>query len=488
MQRSPGAEQTITESALIACESSVVYRRRNLGKVTVATVAELVLFDGENPRSLVYQLERIRLDLRAPPGATGSSRPQRLVDEVSARLRRLDPTDLETVDTDGFRTELASLLDGWNERCANCPKPSPTLSFRCLVNAAAGRAGIVTDTAFPDGPTPSPGSRCYRVTHRTEYRYSDIVTSSYGRGHLTPGTPCGRGVSDTNSVSNPIRPTGRPAETSTATSARISTCRTSSSVDGGEQLRCRGRSARPRRVRRGCRTGAVGGRAAGGPRGGVGNRIHAGPIASRDNRRGKGNTPLPALNATGRLSTSFATSTPGSFATSPTGPGRRRCRPRSTMCLGGEGVCQDFARLAIACLRVNGLAASYVSATSRPTRLPAKNICSAMTPLTPGRRCGRRKTSGWEWIRRTTSWWTNAMSSSVGDATTRTSHLRGIIFTDAEHSVIDVSVGCFAVLRWGCACVISYARIVVSIWRSRILCVWRVAVPSASRCGIPRCW
>ena len=30
---------------------------------------------------------------------------------------------------------------------------------------------------------------------------------------------------------------------------------------------------------------------------------------------------------------------------------------------GGEGVCQDFARLAIACLRANGLAASYVSAS-----------------------------------------------------------------------------------------------------------------------------
>lgn len=114
-QRSPAAEQTIAESALIACESSVIYRRRNLGKITVATVAELVLFDGENPRSLVYQLERIRLDLRALPGATGSSRPQRLVDEVSARLRRLDPTDLEAVDADGCRTELVGLLDGMDK-------------------------------------------------------------------------------------------------------------------------------------------------------------------------------------------------------------------------------------------------------------------------------------------------------------------------------------------------------------------------------------
>ena len=109
--RSPGAEQTITESTLVACESSVIYRRRNLGKVSVAAVAALVLFDAANPRSLVFQLERIRADLKTLPGASGSSRPERLVDEMSTRLRRLDPDDLEDVD-DGRRTELAGLLDG----------------------------------------------------------------------------------------------------------------------------------------------------------------------------------------------------------------------------------------------------------------------------------------------------------------------------------------------------------------------------------------
>ena len=41
-------------------------------------------------------------------------------------------------------------------------------------------------TAFPDGPTASGTSRCYEVSHRTVYRYSDVVTSSYGRGFLTP--------------------------------------------------------------------------------------------------------------------------------------------------------------------------------------------------------------------------------------------------------------------------------------------------------------
>jgi uncharacterized alpha-E superfamily protein len=110
--RSAGAEQTITESALVVCESSVIYRRRNLGKVSVAAVADLVLFDGENPRSLVYQLERLRSNLRALPGASGSSRPERLVDDIGTRLRRLNPADLEAVDDEGRRADLDALL-GW---------------------------------------------------------------------------------------------------------------------------------------------------------------------------------------------------------------------------------------------------------------------------------------------------------------------------------------------------------------------------------------
>ena len=110
--RSAGAEQTITESTLMACESSVIYGRRNPGKVSVAAVAELVLFDAENPRSLAYQLERLRANLKALPGSSGSSRPERLVDEIATRLRRLDPADLEDVTPEGIRGELAELLNG----------------------------------------------------------------------------------------------------------------------------------------------------------------------------------------------------------------------------------------------------------------------------------------------------------------------------------------------------------------------------------------
>jgi uncharacterized circularly permuted ATP-grasp superfamily protein/uncharacterized alpha-E superfamily protein len=109
--RGPAAEQSIIESTLVACESSVIYRRRTVGKVSVGAVTELMLFDANNPRSLLYQLERLRADLKDLPGSSGSSRPERLVDEISTRLRRSHPEELEEVSGDGQRAELAELLD-----------------------------------------------------------------------------------------------------------------------------------------------------------------------------------------------------------------------------------------------------------------------------------------------------------------------------------------------------------------------------------------
>jgi len=108
--RAPAAERTVIESTLIAAESAVTYRRRTAGEVSVAALAELMLFDATNPRSLVYQLERLRTDLGDLPGSSGSSRPQRMVAEISTLLRRSNPAELEAVAADGRRKELAELL------------------------------------------------------------------------------------------------------------------------------------------------------------------------------------------------------------------------------------------------------------------------------------------------------------------------------------------------------------------------------------------
>ncbi|WP_343708144.1 circularly permuted type 2 ATP-grasp protein [Mycobacterium sp.] len=106
----PAAERTVIESTLIATESAVIYRRRTAGQVSVAALAALMLFDSTNPRSLVYQLERLRTDLGDLPGPSGSSRPQRMVAEIGTLLRRSHPAELEAVSANGRRERLAGLL------------------------------------------------------------------------------------------------------------------------------------------------------------------------------------------------------------------------------------------------------------------------------------------------------------------------------------------------------------------------------------------
>lgn len=108
--RGPATERAVLESVLAASESSVMYRRRSRGRFSIAAMAELLLFDAGNPRSLIFQLERLRADLRALPDSTGVLRPQRLVDELVAQLRRADPQGLEHTDEDGARSVLAELL------------------------------------------------------------------------------------------------------------------------------------------------------------------------------------------------------------------------------------------------------------------------------------------------------------------------------------------------------------------------------------------
>jgi uncharacterized alpha-E superfamily protein len=108
--RTAAAEQAVIESTLVACESAVIYRRRTVGNVSVAAMAELMLYDTQNPRSLLYQLERLRANLKDLPGSSGSSRPERLVDEINTLLRRSHPAELERVDADGHRKQLAELL------------------------------------------------------------------------------------------------------------------------------------------------------------------------------------------------------------------------------------------------------------------------------------------------------------------------------------------------------------------------------------------
>ncbi|MFF0815595.1 circularly permuted type 2 ATP-grasp protein [Rhodococcus sp. NPDC003318] len=106
--RDPATERALIDCVLVAAESAVTFRRRHR-RVRLAAVAQLLLFDTTNPRSLAYLLDQIRDNVRALPDSSGASRPELIVEELLARLRRADPVDLETVE-DGGRPELADLL------------------------------------------------------------------------------------------------------------------------------------------------------------------------------------------------------------------------------------------------------------------------------------------------------------------------------------------------------------------------------------------
>ncbi|WP_278312990.1 circularly permuted type 2 ATP-grasp protein [Lolliginicoccus levis] len=108
-------ESALMESVLLACESSVMYRRRQHGVLRVAPLAEFLFFDASNPRALVYQLERIRENFASLPEQAVPARALRLAEEILTKVRRADPQELEAVDEDGERSVLSALTRGVRE-------------------------------------------------------------------------------------------------------------------------------------------------------------------------------------------------------------------------------------------------------------------------------------------------------------------------------------------------------------------------------------
>jgi len=78
----PFARQPVADAVLAANESLVAYRRRHRSEVDLAAVLDLLLHDDTNPRSVAFQLDRVR------EHAAGLGWPEgmALVDEASARL------------------------------------------------------------------------------------------------------------------------------------------------------------------------------------------------------------------------------------------------------------------------------------------------------------------------------------------------------------------------------------------------------------------
>ncbi|WP_454050685.1 circularly permuted type 2 ATP-grasp protein [Cellulomonas sp. Marseille-Q8402] len=115
-------ESLVLESVLLAHESAITYRRRYTARPAVPGVLDLLLLDGDNPRSLAYQVARLRADLArvpAPPGATEQQ--DRLLADVEDLLAELHPPTVGDPDGTGpgaGRARLAEVLEslGWRLR------------------------------------------------------------------------------------------------------------------------------------------------------------------------------------------------------------------------------------------------------------------------------------------------------------------------------------------------------------------------------------
>lgn len=149
----PEVESIVIESVLAVAESGLTYRRRYRGRVQVGTVLELLLLDPGNPRSLVYQVQAIAENLRVLPDASGTSRPERLTEELIAILRRARPAEMDDVDADGGRPELAAFLTTVHE------------ALRTLADAIAAarfwrsRPMLALGQQSPQQPFQRPGGR-----------------------------------------------------------------------------------------------------------------------------------------------------------------------------------------------------------------------------------------------------------------------------------------------------------------------------------------
>ena len=109
--RAPETDRMVVEAVLTAAESIVTFRRRYRGRAGADAAVELLVVDETNPRSVAYQLQRIAHDLQAVPNAAATSRPLRIVEDLTGRLRRADLAVL--VDAEhGERAALGDLLAG----------------------------------------------------------------------------------------------------------------------------------------------------------------------------------------------------------------------------------------------------------------------------------------------------------------------------------------------------------------------------------------
>jgi len=108
--RAEEVDAYVLESVLIAHESSITYRRRHSSRPDVAQLLDLLLSDASNPRSLAFQVERLRDDLAQVPSRSSTEARDRLAADLAELVAEIDVRAAAAA-IDGRRERLAEVLD-----------------------------------------------------------------------------------------------------------------------------------------------------------------------------------------------------------------------------------------------------------------------------------------------------------------------------------------------------------------------------------------
>ncbi len=150
-QRDPRTERAVLEAVLTASESIVTHRRRYRGAMRTGDVVHLLLHDVDNPRSVAFALAGLQTHLASAPASTGSTRPERLVEDLVQAVAEADAVALTTADESGRRDALVALLG------------ELTLQLEQLADA-------IDELHFENGPPPVPLSALSLIEELMEAR------------------------------------------------------------------------------------------------------------------------------------------------------------------------------------------------------------------------------------------------------------------------------------------------------------------------------
>lgn len=136
-------ERLLLESVLRVTDSIMTYRARYLLQLAPVAVLDLLITDDTNPRSLAFQLHSIcKLIDPLPSDRSDQSlgADQRCAEKLLHRVRMSDPNELSSIDAEGHRRQLDSLLQMLIEQL---PILSNEITARYLIHTSTTQ--IITE-------------------------------------------------------------------------------------------------------------------------------------------------------------------------------------------------------------------------------------------------------------------------------------------------------------------------------------------------------